>query len=234
MNERRTKEPPILWVLTLGPFFSGFPALLLMLLGLSAPVVSLCIGQSTDAAGLLRACRNWCVFLCVLIALGVLVTLAVTAFSIRKLAAREDGRGLIPSALKLGAIILFLEILLCGAFLVKGPILSVVVDAQADLQQIRAGELETETMWIYPGSTLAHLPGPYSGEHPSPLTKYYASDESLQSWDPYLFPHEMGFEPEACYMASKPLEWNEENVPRYQIAYTSRLRFVVDVVPVNG
>lgn len=35
-------------------------------------------------------------------------------------------------------------------------------------------------------------------------------------------------------MASKPLEWNEENVPRYQIAYTSRLRFVVDVVPVNG
>ncbi len=31
-------------------------------------------------------------------------------------------------------------------------------------------------------------------------------------------------------MASKPKEWNEENVPRYQVSYTSRLRFVVEAV----
>lgn len=218
------------------PFLSVFPALLLVLLGVSGPIDSLCIGSASDAEGLLRACRNAGVILCVLAAAGILITVTAAVFSVRKLWAWEEGRNYAGYALKLGGIILLLELLLFGALLVKGPVFSVVADAQADLQQIKSGELETETVWIYPGSSPAHLPGPYGAGHPSPLTKYFAADDTLQSWEPYLFPNGLGFtsEPNKVYTSSKPKEWNEENVPRYEISYTSRLRFVVSVVRVNG
>lgn len=214
------------------PFLSVFPALLLILLGVSGPIDSICIGNASDAEGLLRACRNAGLILCALAAAGIFITVLATIFSVRKLWSREEGRNYVGHALKLGGIIFLLELLLYGTLLVKGPVFSVIADAQADLRQIKSGELETELLWMYPGSAPACLPGPYGAGQPAPLTKYYAADGSLQSWDPYLFPNGLDFapNPKHVYMASKPKEWNEENVPRYQVSYTSRLRFVVEAV----
>lgn len=223
-------------LLAILPFFSVFPALLLILLGLSGPVSGWFVDSQGDAETLLRACRNMGVLLCLLAAAGLFITVLSIVFSIRTLMAREGGRALAGSALKLGGIVLLLEGLLYGAMLVKGPVFSVIADAQADLRQIQSGELEEKVLWLYPGSAPAHLPGPYGAGDPTPLTKYYAADDSLQSWDPYLFPNGLGFaaEPGKVYTSSKPKEWNEENVPRYEITCTSRLRFVVNVVQAGG
>ena len=70
-------------LLVMAPFFSVFPALGLMLLGLSGGLVSACIGKHTDALGLLKACRNWCLILCVLAVLALALTLGATAASVR-------------------------------------------------------------------------------------------------------------------------------------------------------
>ncbi len=219
-----------LWRLML-PFGALFPGLLLIMLGLSGPVVSAFIGTSSDALGLLRACRNWCLLLCVISIAALLLLILAAVFSIRWTMRREETRGMTGHVIKISLVSFFVEAILLGALLYTGPVLSVIADAQADIRQIESGETETALLWMYPGSALTHLPGPYSGEHPSPLTKYYAADDSLQSWDPYLFPNSLHFAPEpgpgGVYASSKSKEWNEENVPRYQVVYTSRLRFVV-------
>ena len=209
------------------PFFSVFPALGLIMLGLSGGTVSACIGKSADALGLLKACRNWCLLICVLALLALALTVTATVFSIKALWARQNGRNLIGHAVKLGAVILFLEAVLIGALVFRGGVLSTITDAQADIQQIERSELETSALWIYPGRTSAHLPGPFSAGHPSPLTKHYASDNSLETWDPYLFPAALEFAPEFVYKASESLEWNQEHGRPYEITSTSRLHFVV-------
>ena len=220
-----------LLMVTAAPFFSVFPALGLILLGLSGSFVSLCIGKSTDALGLLKACRNWCFALCLLMVLGAALTIAVTVFSAKTLWKKPETRGMVKAALEMGGVILFLEAIVLGAMVFRGDVLTTITGAQADIQQIQSGELETVTVWIYPGSTTAHLPGPYGSGQPSPLVKYYASDSSLQSWDPDWFPVEMGCEPESTYRASKDRSWNAENVRQYTLSCTSRLKFVVEAIP---
>lgn len=233
MNNGQGRGSTSSLLLVMTPFFSVFPALGLILLGLSGSLVSACIGKNKDALGLLKACRNWCAVLCLLAVLGAAITVAAIVFSAKTLWRKPETRGMVKSALKLGGIVLVLEVLLMGALLVKGPVLSVIADAQADIRQIESGELETAVVWVYPGSTAAHLPGPYGSGQPSPLVKYYVSDESLESWDPYLFPAGMDFTPESTYRTAETVEWNTENVQRYALAYTSRLHFAAQAEPVG-
>lgn len=227
-------------LLVMLPFFSVFPALGLILLGLSGGLVSACIGKGAAALDLLKACRNWCLILCVFAVLALVITMAATAVSVKALRARQDRRSLAGSAVKLGGVILFLEAILLGALVFRGDVLSTIMDAQADIRQIESGETEIDSFWFYPGSTAAHLPGPYGAGQPSPLVKYYVSIIPDLNWEPFLFPESLGFDPDegthisgnyGTYHSSENLTWNEMNVEPYQLAYTSRLHFVVEVIP---
>lgn len=205
--------------LTICPFFTVFPALLLMLGALSDTVQRWCLGDADTAAGILRACRTWCVLMVGAAVLGVVLTLAVTLLAADALRKR-GAAGMWTNLLKMAAIPLAVEVLLCGALL-RSEVLPLLQRVGPDLRQIESGQLESREVWFLPGQASTHLPGAFGPE--KDLVQYQVRDMDGEILIVYL-PACWNFAPEGTYQASKDLDWNRENTLRYRLEVTSQFR----------
>ena len=75
--------------LVISPFFSIFPALLLVLGALSEPVQRWCQAGKSTAYGILGAARTWCFLMLGAAALGLAVILLITVLAARALKKRR-------------------------------------------------------------------------------------------------------------------------------------------------
>lgn len=186
-------------LLTLCPFFTVFPALLLVLGVMSDTGQHWCRGSVDTAAGILSGCRTWC-----------LLMLAARAL-------RKRGGGLMD-LLKMASIPLAAEVLLCGLML-KSEVLPLMDKVGPDLRQLEANELDSREVWFLPGSVGTHLPGAFGPK--KDLVQFQVRDRSGEVLTVYI-PACWDFKPEGTYQTAQDLDWNRENTPRYQLETTSR------------
>lgn len=201
--------------LTFCPFFTVFPALLLVLGAMSDTVQRWCLGSEDMAAGILSGCRNWCFLMLAAVALGIVLTLAVSILAARAL--RKRGGGLMD-LLKMASIPLAAEVLLCGLML-KSEVLPLMDKVGPDLRQLEARELDSREVWFLPGSVETHLPGAFGPV--KDLVQFQARGTDGEAMTVYI-PACWSFKPEAAYQTAQDLDWNRENTPRYQLEITSR------------
>lgn len=202
-------------LLTLCPFFTVFPALLLVLGVMSDTVQHWCLGSVDTVAGILSGCRNWCLLMLAAVALGIVLTLTVSILAARAL--RKRGGGLMD-LLKMASIPLAAEVLLCGLML-KSEVLPLMDKVGPDLRQLEAHELDSREVWFLPGSVGTHLPGAFGPK--KDLVQFQVRDGAGEVLTVYI-PACWDFKPEGTYQTSQDLDWNRENTPRYQLETTSR------------
>lgn len=203
--------------LTLCPFFTVFPALLLVLGAMSDTVQRWCLGSSDTAAGILRGCRTWCLLMAGAVLLGIVFTLAVSFLAARTLHKRG---GDLMGLLKMATLPLAVEVLLCGLML-KSEVLPLMQKVTPDLRQIASGELDSREVWFLPGSVETHLPGAFGPE--KDLVQFQVRDMDGEMLTVYI-PACWDFTPEGTYQTSQELAWNQENTPRYLLEVTGQFR----------
>lgn len=208
--------------LVISPFFSIFPALLLVWACFTEPIQSMLRG-GTDAASLLSSARTWALLTFAAVIAGLAVILLVTALAARILKKR-GASGVWKDLFKMAALPLVIHVGLCGLML-KDAALPLLQRTQADLQQLEAGTLEERTGYFLPGNSAARLPGYFETERC--LTRYHFYDPVTgESFDVFL-PDTLNFQPAGEYQSSQSLEWNEENIPQYRLSLTGEFRLVV-------
>lgn len=214
-------------LLTMSPFFSVFPALLLLLGAISDGAKSWCLGEGSGAEALLESGQKWCLLVMGAEALGLVLILAVSILSARALW-RRRATGVWMNLLKM-AVLPLLVVGLFGGLMLRDDVLPLYRDARADLKQIAAGTLEEREVWFLPGSVETHLPGGFDVE--KNLLRCQVCTAEGERLTVYL---PLGFHPEAEYQVSQDAAWNVENVPQYRIGFTSGIGLVAEgPVPVS-
>ena len=87
----RQSKPLSELLLTICPFFTIFPALLLVLGGRAT--LAKFLGDSEELTDMLTGCRNWCLLMFGAAAAGILLTLAVTILAGKGLKKSRASRG---------------------------------------------------------------------------------------------------------------------------------------------
>ncbi|MCI8870609.1 MAG: hypothetical protein HFF39_08735 [Lawsonibacter sp.] len=115
-------------------------------------------------------------------------------------------------------------------------ILSLPGLARADLEEIEAGQTQTLTVWISPKSRPARLPGPYTAGQKSLSTRYgIIGWDTGGAWVMVYVPDGMDFSLTGTrlYQEDKNQAWNMENAQRFSVSFTSRLKVVTEITPVD-
>lgn len=108
--------------------------------------------------------------------------------------------------------------------------------ANADLAQIKNGQLQEVTVWLSPKIHKSHLPGPYTKGQPEPVMDYGGiSDDTNGRWVHFYVPDCLGFslDQNALFDENESIEWNEEYAQKYRLCYTSNFNLVVSAEPVG-
>lgn len=226
----RQSKPLSELLLTICPFFTIFPALLLVLGGRAT--LAKFLGDSEELTVMLTGCRNWCLLMFGAAAAGILLTLAVTILA-GKVLKKRRASGVWKDLVKMALIPLAVEIGLCGLML-RNEVLPAFQDIQADLRQIREETAEAQVVYFQPGSYSTHLPVPYTSGQPEPVDCFQVMEEKTGEVYTVYLPKTLGFTPEGTYHMSRSASWNEENIPRYEIICTDHLHLVLSVQSVDA
>lgn len=222
MSQPYSRRSDLLWVIS--PFFSIFPALLLVLGTLSDPVQRWCQAGKSTAYGILGAARTWCFLTLGAAALGLAVIILITALAARALKKRRAS-GVWKDLAKMALLPLVIHLGLCGLML-KSEVLPLLEKTGADLKQIETRQLEEREVWFLPGGVETHLPGYFGPE--KNLTQYQVMDAHGEPLTVYV-PAELSFEPKGTWQSSQAPEWNRENTPGYRLSLTGRFHLAAVV-----
>lgn len=209
--------------LTMCPFFTVFPALLLLLGAISDTAKSWCL-RDGGVLSLLEGAWNWCLLVIAAEAAGVILILTVSVLAALALKKRQ-AVGVWKNFLTMTALPLVV-VCLFGGLMMKDDVFPLYQKAQADLLQAEAGELEDLTVYFAPGGAETHLPGAFDTEK-NLVQRQAITPEG--EWRIVYLPVSLGFEPEVTYQTSQAAAWNEENVPQYRIACTSGFSLVMEM-----
>lgn len=107
---------------------------------------------------------------------------------------------------------------------------------QAELEQVESGRLETAEAWVHPRVDAGRLPGMWGSDYHSLVRNYHVFIlETGGAWVEVFVPDAMGFslDMERPFREGQSIAWNLEHARRYHISYTSELRLVVEIKPVE-
>lgn len=210
--------------LVISPFFSIFPALLLVLGALSDSVQRWCQAGKSTAYGILGAARTWCFLMLGAAALGLAVILLITVLAARALKKRRAS-GVWKDLAKMAVLPLAIHVGICGLML-NSEVLPLLGRTGADMKQIESSQTAEREVWFLPGSMSTHLPGYFGPE--KNLTQYQVRDAGGETLTVYV-PAELSFEPGGTWQSSQTPEWNRENIPGYRLSLTDEFHLAVTV-----
>lgn len=214
---------------TFAPLAGMALGLLIIWLSVFSVVLEMLVKNAQSPAALLEGYRNW--YIIILAAGAISVLLPVTGIII---CIKKGMR--MWSTTFLMVISLVMPLFLGGAMIAIENIPGQLSQANADLAQIKNGQLQEVTVWLSPKIHKSHLPGPYTKGQPEPVMDYGGiSDDTNGRWVHFYVPDCLGFslDQNALFDENESIEWNEEYAQKYRLCYTSNFNLVVSAEPVG-
>lgn len=215
---------------SIAPLVGMVLGLLIIWLSIFSVVLEMLVKNAQSPAALLEGYRNW--YIIILAAGAISILLPVTGIII---CIKKGMR--MWSTTFLMVISLVAPLFLGGAMIAIENIPGQLSQANADLAQIKNGQLQEVTVWLSPKIHKSHLPGPYTKGQPEPVMDYGGiSDDTNGRWVHFYVPDCLNFslDQNALYDENKGIAWNEENARQYTIRYTENFHLVVSVEPADS
>lgn len=216
-------------LLTALPFFGMVASILLLWYSVSPALCNMRFAQAQTPEALLMGYESWYKDMILAWVVGVLAVLATVVVAAWKGA--RTGK-----AITLMVVCLAFPLFLGWAMIWQEGVPALLDQAQADIAQIQAGQLQEATVWFSPKLRPARLPGPFSEGQPEPVTCYGGIGEQTDGrWVEFYVPDVLGFslDQDAVYNENQSIAWNQENARQYRIHYTDNFYLVVDVEPLD-
>lgn len=121
------------------------------------------------------------------------------------------------------------------ALLWKENAIGVLNHLQSDLQQLKSGNLNKTTIWLYP-SKGEHSPlGLQITNKNSPFILYTALNIEEEKKEQFYIPKLLNFSLDAvsAYDERRSIRWNTENTTRFYIEYTNNLDIITSIHPIS-